>query len=721
MTAAAALFQSGIPMIRKLFAVSVTVLLATAAEASDKTAVSDKTLVVWAAPANLTQRGGSALTLENPGGVFDAIVLGEIAPGKWMAGSNNFARTEKDQQAAAETADAKTVVQIAVVYKGRQVTIYRDGKKYADYPVKKAEQFGDDSFVLMGLRHLDAGPGGRYFVGAIEDARIYGQPLSARQVAALKPHQLSEVKPLAWWHFADGRIADRMGRFPATTLFGDARVSDGKLLVEKAGAYLLASRATPHAGPGLNKPATVARSLREKLLSDSYRPGYHFVTPEGRCMPFDPNGAIFWKGRYHLFYIFQDARGHNWGHVSSTDLCHWRHHPTDLVSGMFSGNCFINKDGRPTICHHQVGLGNAMLVALDDDLNKWKRLPSNPITPKTRPGDPHHGKYRSWDPFGWLEGDTYYAIFGGERPAVARSRSLEGPWTYAGDLFAHAAPGVGINEDVSCADFFKIGNGKAQTHMLLCISHRLGCRYYLGDWKNEQFHPRFHERMSWVDNSFFAPRSLLDDKGRRIMWAWIFDAPGFGTRTDNGWSGTMSLPRVLTLADDGTLRMNPAAELEKLRYRRRKHAQVEIPDGGDIVLGDIAGNSLELDIELTTGSAREVGVKVCRSTRAEEETRIFYDAAAKKLKIDTTKSTLGEGPRTVEAAPFRLGESERLRLRIFVDRSVVEVFANGGRQAVMRRIYPSRKDSVGVSVFATGGPARATTIQAWDLSPSNPY
>ena len=40
-------------------------------------------------------------------------------------------------------------------------------------------------------------------------------------------------------------------------------------------------------------------------------------------MPFDPNGAIFWKGRYHLFYIFQDARGHNWGHVSSTDLFHW--------------------------------------------------------------------------------------------------------------------------------------------------------------------------------------------------------------------------------------------------------------------------------------------------------------------------------------------------------------------------------------------------------------
>ncbi|MHC4131922.1 MAG: hypothetical protein ACYSR3_08035, partial [Planctomycetota bacterium] len=74
-----------------------------------------------------------------------------------------------------------------------------------------------------------------------------------------------------------------------------------------------------------NLPAQVAGQLRirELFLSDPHRPTYHFVSFEGRCMPFDPNGAIFWKGRYHLFFIFQDERGHNWGHVSSTDLVHW--------------------------------------------------------------------------------------------------------------------------------------------------------------------------------------------------------------------------------------------------------------------------------------------------------------------------------------------------------------------------------------------------------------
>jgi hypothetical protein len=64
--------------------------------------------------------------------------------------------------------------------------------------------------------------------------------------------------------------------------------------------------------------------IRELFLSDPHRPIYHFVSFEGRCMPFDPDGAIFWNGKYHLCYIFQDERGHCWGHASTKDLLHWR-------------------------------------------------------------------------------------------------------------------------------------------------------------------------------------------------------------------------------------------------------------------------------------------------------------------------------------------------------------------------------------------------------------
>ena len=462
--------------------------------------------------------------------------------------------------------------------------------------------------------------------------------------------------------------------------------------------------------------AEQARGLRERLLADRSRPGYHFVMPEGVAMPFDPNGAIYWQGRYHLFYIFQDTqlgrRADHWGHVSSTDLFHWRHHPTGLLDGMYSGNCFLNHAGVPTMCYHQVGKGNAMAVALDDDLNEWRKLP-HAITPPDANGE-RERRYRSWDPFGWLEGSTYYAIFGGKTPAIAKAPALEGPWRYVGDLFAHGVAGVALDEDVSCADFFRLGN----VDVLLCISHRLGCRYYLGEWRGEQFHPASHGRMSWVDNSFFAPESLVDAKGRRIMWAWILDEPEFGARRGAGWSGTLSLPRVLSLGDDGGLRIEVAEEVEALRYGGMTTASLKT-EGNELVVDGVAGDSLELGVEVESQGASAYGVKVCASPDGQEETAILYSAEEKALQVDTRRAGPANVPGALESAPLTLRPGEPLRLRIFIDKSVVEVFANG-RQAVARRIYPSRQDSVGVRVFARGGTCRHK-LEAWRIAPSNPF
>jgi sucrose-6-phosphate hydrolase SacC (GH32 family) len=286
-----------------------------------------------------------------------------------------------------------------------------------------------------------------------------------------------------------------MGNFAETYLAGGAKIEKGNLVLEGKQPVMIA--APKGFVTGMLSTSTKAesehaslidaqRNLRDILLRDPYRPVYHFVIPEGFCDPF---------------------RGHNWGHVSSTDLVHWRHHPTGLAGGMYSGNAFINKEGIPTMCFHdEQRQNNTMAIALDDELNDWKKLAL--ITPKTVEGDKYHDRYASWDPFGWLEGDIYYAIFGGERPGIAKCKELEGDWEYVGDLFAHGIKGVSLKEDVSCADLFKIGD----KYMLLCISHRMGCRYYLGEWKDEQFYPEFHEQMSWVDNDYFAPESLLDDK-----------------------------------------------------------------------------------------------------------------------------------------------------------------------------------------------------------------
>ena len=92
----------------------------------------------------------------------------------------------------------------------------------------------------------------------------------------------------------------------------------------------------------VNQLIDPTRQLRSKFLADPHRPTYHIVASEGVCAPFDPNGGLFWKGRYHLMYIVQTSKGHCWAHISSKDLVHWRHHPLALEpgeanDGIFSG------------------------------------------------------------------------------------------------------------------------------------------------------------------------------------------------------------------------------------------------------------------------------------------------------------------------------------------------------------------------------------------------
>jgi len=474
-----------------------------------------------------------------------------------------------------------------------------------------------------------------------------------------------------------------------------------------------------------------SRHVRYNLSADRYRPAYHFVNPEGHAGPFDPNGNVFWRGRHHMGYIYQERGVHFWGHVSSLDLLHWRHHkpmlfPTDdsPETGIFSGNCFTDKDGSRVIAlYHGCSQGNCLAWSDDANLDEWHKFPFNPIVPIPPEGSDH----TSWDPCGWIEGDTYYAVFGGPKNTVWKSNDLE-HWEMCGPFLAEAYPGIDIHEDISCPDFFMLG-GKG---VMVCISHRLGCRYYVGEWKNEQLHPEHHEMMTFADNEYFAPESYTDGKGRRILFTWVFDGRQEEEREPSGWSGTMGLPRVLELGADNRIIMTPAEELKNLRYNEQAFPDVAVPAGGELAVAfdPVDPNVYELEVKLSAagaaegasgeGASNEAGIKVCVSPDNEEETVIAYDAAEGVLKIDTNRSGISQQKKSVESAPLKLAGGEGLKLRVFVDKSIVEVFANDGRLVLSRRVFPERRDSVGIRVFAKGRPC-AASVKAWDMMPTNPY
>jgi len=484
------------------------------------------------------------------------------------------------------------------------------------------------------------------------------------------------------------------------------------------------------------------RRLRDKFLADPHRPRYHFVTPEGLCMPFDPNGAIFWNKRYHLFYIFQNELGHCWGHASSIDLLHWTHHPTPLVpgggdQGIFSGNAFVNAEGVPTIAYAGIGTGVCIATADDDELIGWTKSPANPVIPAPKQGEAGCGEYQVGDPHMWLEGRTYYCVTGAWSIPEGTGDTLylfESPdmvrWKYLHRFYDRKPEWTGQQEDCSCADFFKLGH----RWMLLCISHYAGCRYYLGRYENRRFIPAEHHRMNWPGGTCFAPESLLDGCGRRIFWAWALEGRDHEAQKAAGWSGVMTLPRVLSLGRDDKLRIEPPAELRRLRLNPRRLQNISLAADEEILLDGVHGDCMELALEADLAGAERLELAVRRSPGGEEQTVISYVPAEKKLIIDTTRSSLdksaanlfpvvvGDPKRDVriQEAPLELPAGEPLRLNVFLDRSILEVFANG-RQCVTQRIYPSRPDSLGVALSARGRGAKVHTLDAWDIAPTNPW
>ena len=689
-------------------------------QAAEPAALQDKTLVAWVTLANLTQRGGSVLTLSGKADFsapWDGIVFAELSPGKWMAGSDGWKRTERKQDAwTSETAVANTLVQIAIAYRGNEVTTFRDGKEYSHHMINNPQAFGTDSVVVIGPRH----PGAKdFFTGAIADARIYDRALTVVELAALKPDAGGALKPWAWWSFDDASGKERAGRFAQTKLLAGAKVENGRLVLAGGSAGLIAARRAELVEAVTPSNVGVTGSVPEELVLN-----YHLMHPGGDSFPGDPNAAFYLDGVYHLHYIlahpWQNKRSFSFIHVTSPDMLHWTWQKTELQPsftghGMFSGTGFMTKDGKPAAIYHGQGSGqNQIAIAKDNQLSAWEK--PYPIEVSDSAGK--EVKISHWDPDCFLIGDTYYAISGGDNPPLIKSKDLK-TWTLVGDFIKHALPDVDIGEDISCGNFFPLGN----KWMLLCISHALGCRYYLGDWdaKAEQFVPEKHARMNWRHEEqtlgeawrdVFAPESVLTPDGRRVMWAWLVTLDkAVSART------IQSLPRELSLPADGNLRIKPLRELESLRTDPVVQENVVVHSGVNARTGGADWNRLA---ELP-GESLEIRLTIPRD-QAERKRfgfLLFSDGKGGGLPIIIRPETGTIRVGTTEA-PFAVADlpaGEDVQLRIFVDKYLVEVFAND-RQAVAAT-HLAWRGKTGLDGYSFGAPTTLKKIEIWKLKPTN--
>ena len=479
---------------------------------------------------------------------------------------------------------------------------------------------------------------------------------------------------------------------------------------------------------------------RGRLNSDPYRPTYHFVNPEGNMS--DPNGLCLWQGRYHLFYQSwppEDPRQH-WGHAISDDLVHWSDLPLAIYPGIeeacYSGNTLVEED-RVIAMYQGRGAGIMIAVASDPLLLNWEKIPGNPVIPQTEP-DPTGRPYRVFDPCIWKEDDGYYALSGSYWDGVEfedcrmvqhifHSQDLR-RWIYLGP-FVEGDDFTSRGESGVVPYFWPIDDG----HILVFASHPRGSQYLLGDYDKvrHRFRPYAHGRFNFgpmIPGAIHAPSATPDGTGGLYVIHNLNDGG-----PAEGWGHIMSLTRRLTLLEDKTLGIEPVPGVESLRTDHRHIGETPLPANREVVIAGIEGNATELAAEIDPKGAREVSVNVLRSPDSAEYTAIrFYRrgyhlrrrwwlgeerrSQQDALVIDTSRSSLLPEvlARVPEVAPFELKNGEPLHLRVFIDKSVVEVFANGW-QCLALRVYPEREDSVGVSIRAQGSDAVLRSLEAWQM------
>ena len=499
---------------------------------------------------------------------------------------------------------------------------------------------------------------------------------------------------------------------------------------------------------------------RQAKAGDPHRPIYHYVNPENTLN--DPNGLCFWQGRWHLFYQGyppEDPRVH-WGHAISDDLIHWQDLPyaiyPDPEECCFSGSTFV-EDDRVIAMYHGTQVGNMVAVSSDPLLLNWEKVTGQAVIP-TPPQDGTPQEYTVFDPCIWKKGDYYYSLSagmlpdgpGGNRIAadfLFRSKDLA-TWEYL-HPFTEDDRFTLVGDDGACPYFWPIGD----KWILPFFSHMSGGQYLLGDYDMER--DKFVVTSAGLFNfgastpsGVHAPSATPDGEGGVII---IHNMnPGYPSE---GWNQIMSLPRRVTLGEhEDELRIEPAGDVESLRGEHTSLGETVLPANEEVVLDGVSGNAMELILEIDAKDSPMVELNVLRSPNREEYTRIsFFKDRGFRMHRDLPKSgaLLASGapavpkfgaPRKVpvmqsivsldtsysstlpgalsrppETAPIVLEEDEPLRLRVFIDKSIVEMFVND-QQCVAARVYPGRDDSVGVSLRAQGSDAVLKSLDAWQMS-----
>lgn len=472
--------------------------------------------------------------------------------------------------------------------------------------------------------------------------------------------------------------------------------------------------------------------LAKENINERYRLGYHIMAPANWIN--DPNGLIQYKGEYHVFYQHhpydENWAPMHWGHVKSKDCIHWKHCPIALAPGdeFDKGGCFsgsaVDNNGELTLIytgHNYIDkekdtFYETQNIAVSKDGITFEKYENNPVIAVPPEDSIHHFR----DPKVWKHEDKWYMVVGNStkdkigRVILYSSLDLR-KWDYVGTL-ATSKGELGYMWE--CPDFFKLGNKYVLSFSPQGIEKKDGkypnlfqTGYIVGDYdydKNEFKHGTFNEFDNGHD--FYAVQTFLDDKGRRIAIGWMDMWESDMPTKQDGWCGALTMPRELTLSNDNKIKMNPIEEAELLREENILSKENMSISGNNSFKFATDEKMLEINVifDASQTDSEEFGIKIKGSS--EEELVLKYDTVISKLTMDCSKY----GKDKDSTRKVDLAKNSKVSLRVFLDRSSIEVFINYGEAVMTSRIYP-KENIENIEFFTKNSEVEIQSLKAWKL------
>jgi fructan beta-fructosidase len=483
------------------------------------------------------------------------------------------------------------------------------------------------------------------------------------------------------------------------------------------------------------------------MRGQAYRPQFHF-TPAQNWMN-DPNGAVYYKGEYHLFYQynpFGSDWGHmSWGHAVSPDLVHWQDLPIALTEAngimIFSGSAVVDWHNSSGLCRGDKGDPSCLVaiytgaskhlqtqnIAYSNDKGRtWTKYAGNPVL------DLHLASFRDPKVF-WHEATKKWimvaALSSQHKVRLFSSADLV-HWTALSDF----GPAGAVGGAWECPDLFPlpVETSPGETKWVLSVNMfpggltgGSGNQYFIGDFDGTRFSTQQKQTL-WVDygRDFYASTSFSDvppSDGRRLWIGWLNNWEYAHKTPTTPWRGAQSIPRKLRLRKfpDGLgLVQLPVAELRKLRGRHIHMQDQSVQSANrELQANHVHGETLEILAEIEVGAGGEIGFKLRKGPH--QETAVGVEVTKSQVFVDRTKSgdvSFAEHFAGRQSAPIAIGSRRLVQLHIFLDRSSVEVFADHGARVLSELLFPLAGDAV--ELYSQGPESRIRKLDIWQLQSS---